>query len=623
MSQIDDAFDAFEAGDLPAAMRICQAILGQDPQSFAAHYLLGTAFGEQKDWPAAERHLKEAVRLKPEQPAAAFNLANVQHELGDLAAALKTVTTACELKPQDDEFWILRSSLERQLCLTEEAKLSAKAVLDRNPSSPLAWMALGSALLAEGNALEALAAQDRAVTFAPDLAAAHVNRGNALMILDRVEEALSAFDRSLKLDASEANGLNGRALALAELHHYDEALEACHQSLALDDRNWHAHRVHGEILRRMRRPQDALLACDAALALKPDYAEGLLTRGQILCDLNEHEKALASLDAALVARKDFPEADANRSLVLLAMGEFAKGWPAYEQRMDVAFIQNKTLGTQKDLLAHVLRRPNASQLQDRKIVVIEEQGVGDTVMFASIVPDLLATAKEVGLVVNKRLAGLFQRSFPRAHIHALEQFSREDLLEHDAAILFGSLGHAFRSERAQFPTEAYLKPDPARVAKWREKLPQDGRKLIGLSWRGGTQNTNEIGRTLKLEDFTPLLMQDHHFVSLQYGDARTELAAYERATGKAILHFAPQETHDLDDLVALMACLDHVVTVQNTNVHLSGALGLRCSAIIPNAPEWRYGLSGSKMVWYDKVELLRRDTTGSIDTLMAHIAAQI
>jgi ADP-heptose:LPS heptosyltransferase len=66
------------------------------------------------------------------------------------------------------------------------------------------------------------------------------------------------------------------------------------------------------------------------------------------------------------------------------------------------------------------------------------------------------------------------------------------------------------------------------------------------------------------------------------------------------------QTQDHDDTAALVAELDLVITVQTAIVHLSGALGQNCWAMLPKTPRWFYGISGTKMPWYESVKLYRQ-----------------
>ena len=57
---------------------------------------------------------------------------------------------------------------------------------------------------------------------------------------------------------------------------------------------------------------------------------------------------------------------------------------------------------------------------------------------------------------------------------------------------------------------------------------------------------------------------------------------------------------------ALTQALDLVITVQQTALHIAGAVGTPAWVLVPVVPEWRYGLSGSAMPWYSSVRLFRQ-----------------
>ena len=109
------------------------------------------------------------------------------------------------------------------------------------------------------------------------------------------------------------------------------------------------------------------------------------------------------------------------------------------------------------------------------------------------------------------------------------------------------------------------------------------------------------------------------FVSLQYGKSASEADDYKKRNGTDIISFPQSETNDLNDLAALIDSLDLVVTVQNTNVHLSGALNKKCLAIVPRSPEWRYGIEGNKMPWYDSVDLFRQTEIGRWNDVVSQV----
>jgi len=241
-------------------------------------------------------------------------------------------------------------------------------------------------------------------------------------------------------------------------------------------------------------------------------------------------------------------------------------------------------------------------------------------MFASILADLQRDAARVTYACEPRLRRLFAQSFPAIAFIDPANFNGADF---DAVLPIGSLGYAYRARAADFPARAYLLPVPATSVYWAARLgARSGRTRIGISWRGGTAETRAMQRSLTLEDLRPVLsLPGCDFVSLQYGDVAAEIAAFDAPT--PIRFFPRAEIDDFDDLAGLIANLDLVVSVQNSLVHLCGALGKTCLTMVPTNAEWRYGIAGDRMAWYDSVRLFRRAPEGSWADVVAEVGVRL
>jgi hypothetical protein len=129
---------------------------------------------------------------------------------------------------------------------------------------------------------------------------------------------------------------------------------------------------------------------------------------------------------------------------------------------------------------------------------------------------------------------------------------------------------------------------------------------VGITWTGGIKRTLSEQRSLLLKDIEPILRQDATFISLQYKSV-PEAVTFEEDTGIKIHHWShATQTDDYDDTAALIAELDLVITVQQSAVHIAGALGKPTWVMVPKAPLWRYGLTGETMPWYKSVKLYRQ-----------------
>lgn len=245
------------------------------------------------------------------------------------------------------------------------------------------------------------------------------------------------------------------------------------------------------------------------------------------------------------------------------------------------------------------------------LAVHGEQGLGDEIMFASCLPDMEVTqtypemdeGPRIVVECAPRLAELFARSFPGIHVIGTHNLEGKDLpegFEPDAYCPLGSLPRLFRPSVESFPGTPYLIPDAEKVAEIRARLPE-GKLRVGLAWQGGSNTTRIDLRSLHPEAFRPILGNDCDFVSLQY----TKQAAADAAS-IGIHHWPEAEAEDMDDVAALVASCDLVITVCTTVVHLAGAMGVPCWVLVPKGHAWRYGGTGETMPWYRSVRLFRQ-----------------
>ena len=148
---------------------------------------------------------------------------------------------------------------------------------------------------------------------------------------------------------------------------------------------------------------------------------------------------------------------------------------------------------------------------------------------------------------------------------------------------------------------------------------------VGISWRAGGQPAEHRKRSINLADWEPLLaVSGIEWVNLQYGDTSQERAWTQAELGVTIHDWSDGDPLvDLDGFAARLSALDLVISVGNATVHLAGALGVNTWAILPQTPNWRWGLSGDQSRWYSSVRLVRRSCADSWQPAIRQIAEQL
>jgi hypothetical protein len=265
------------------------------------------------------------------------------------------------------------------------------------------------------------------------------------------------------------------------------------------------------------------------------------------------------------------------------------------------------------------------------LLVWAEQGVGDEILQAGMIGDLLARGLKVVWEVDPRMATLFQRSFPTVKVFPRVMPPITDRVEPGvvAHIAAGSMGAYIRRSFDDFPRDrrSYLTPDHARAAAYRARLAlAPGERLVGISWLSKNVAFGE-SKSTQLEAWAKILKTPGlKFVDLQYGDTHAERRAFQKRHGVAIAHLDDLDLKDdLDGFAALTSACDLVVTVSNSTGHFAGALGVPAWIMIPAGVGkfWYWGLSGESSPWYPSVTLLRQASTQDWQPVLDEVAARL
>ncbi len=333
------------------------------------------------------------------------------------------------------------------------------------------------------------------------------------------------------------------------------------------------------------------------------------------------EKALAYLDKSLELE---PDGEAsyhtkwNRALALLELGRWQEGFQGYEYRFPTGAMRSRTYGNLKAW----------DGTPGKKVIVWGEQGVGDEIMFGTVLPDAIKNCEAVIFDCHPRLTKLFARSFPGVAIHGTRKLQTTiDWFKPgmaDCHVSLSSLPVLYRRTAEEFPGTPYLKADEAEAAKL--KAQGNGKLRVGISWAGGAHKTRADLRTVQLKNWLPILKAiDADFYSLQYTDkAAREVCEIEEEHGIRIKHFPGWvECKDYDKTASFVKSMDLVITVCTSVLHLAGALGVPTWCLVPSKPAWRYGLTGEKSIWYNSVKLVRQGKDETWEPVIERVASDL
>ena len=381
------AVAAHKEGNLQEAEHLYRGILQSQPTHPEANHNMGvlaTTAGQNSE---AMFFFKKAVEVKPDFLQYWISYILILIELRQSEEAEKAILEARKKGLDDPSFQELNSRILR-LSNSEETPKSvtktgnadgatpsqqqlskllehyqggrfndaedlALSITQEFPKHPFGWKVLGALFGQSGRYVEAVKANQTAVSLSPNDAESHSNFGNTLRELGRLEEAEASYRQALVLAPDLADAHSNLGNTLKELGRLDEA-EACYrQAIALAPDYAEAYNNLGNMLQELSGLEEAEACYRQAIALKADYAEAFNHLGNTLQELNRLDEAEASYRQAIALKADYAEAFYNLGTTLKEVGRLEDEEFSYLQaialKADLVEAHNNLGGTLQEL----------------------------------------------------------------------------------------------------------------------------------------------------------------------------------------------------------------------------------------------------------------------------------
>ena len=536
---------------------------------------------------------------------------NILKDLKRLDESIASFDQAIKINPSLAEAYSNRGIVLRELFRLNEAIDSYDKAIEINPDYAEAFSNRGIALRELKRLDEALDSFERAIEIMPDYVDALSNRGNTLKDLNRLDEALASYNQAIQINPNFAEAYYNRGIYFGELEQLKQALASYDQAIKINPGYASAYSNRGNVLKDLKRFQESQASYEKAIELKPDYAEAYSNLGVMFNELKRYEESLANYDKAIELKPDFAEAYFNKSVLLLSLQDFENGWSLYNWRWKKNIDSSFAISTASSKLIN----PHSTFSKRKIFLIFGEQGVGDQILFSSMLDQLFDVAPLSKIMVDKRLLPLFERSIPQGKF--IDKKRAPEDIEFDEHLSIADLGKYFRNCTADFDKsrKSFLKADQSRANEFRRSLIADNKYLCGITW---SSNINTIGadKSIQLEDLLPILKINHiTFVNLQYGDIYEQLTAFNKKHDLNIKNcFEVDNFNHLDGHAALIQSCDFVVSISNTTAHISGAIGKETYLLCPTGKGllwyWCNQLNG-KSLWYPSIHIYEQRQIGN------------
>jgi tetratricopeptide (TPR) repeat protein len=498
------------------------------------------------------------------------------------------------------------------------------------------WYIEADAARGAGDIATAQALVERILAHDPGRAGARYLRGLLALDLNQLKVAQIWIERAIEVLA-HPDFYTTLCLVQLKLNALTSATQTARQGLALQPDSTTLHYYEGAALFAQGLIDEAALSYGKLLELEPDHAQAHANMGVVARVLGELDEAEWHLRRAMVLAPDDRSAHAHLGPVLLAAGRYEEAWPWFEERW-ANFISPEgrpaprarpqiPLPQWKGEDADAARHAQRESATGSRLLVISEQGHGDSLQFVRYLPLALERFSRVGYVCRPALRRLYEQSLcMRWPGLVLVDAETADLDDWDWHCPLMSLPMAFGTRLDTIPAAMpYLYADPKGAASWRAKLaalPNPELPRVGVIWAGGHSGMMEDKmRSLTPEQIAPLLALPHiRWVSLQ----KTEDAT-KRPNGamRANLTDWMGEVMDFADTAALIENLDLVISVDTSVAHLAAAMGKPVWLLNRFAGCWRWLRDRDDSPWYPTVRLFTQRKRGDWDEVLTRVAAAL
>jgi len=487
-----------------------------------------------------------------------------------------------------------------------------------NSGSYELYSLLGTALMENKDFGLAEDAYSCALSINPQDPGLHNNVGNLLREIGDFEKAEKAYRESLSFRPNSEMVLLNLADILYKMEKFVKVEEIYKSLIAMGTNDTSVYSDLSNTLLHQNKCDEAIYICRSGISKLGDQVPLIHSLGHALGaggDLDESKRKFLQI---LKINPDHKQTLAALSTHYFLEGDWLNGWIAYEARFREGGMP---------LRPFIQKMWEGEDLSGKTILVWGEQGVGDEIMYASILADLIKEDVTVLCETDERLVSLFQRSIPMSSFFSKKDPPIKELRSSliDFQCPMGNLGRWLRYESKCFSIErAFLKPDQKKKQMLREKYEKHKMLIVGLTWHSANKETGPQ-KSLKLQDLKLLFdIPGVRFVDLQYGCTVDERASFFNKSGYKIFHDdSVDQLKSLDDFAAQVASMDLVISISGTTIHMAGALGVPAWAMLQVVPNCKWMLDRDDTPWYESVRLFRQTVAGDWIPVIRKIAKEL
>lgn len=570
-SQLLSAHRDFQNGSLDESQQKLEKLLKIQSNNVDVLFILAVIYGIKKNHQAAMVLLEKAVKKQPNNSDINLNLAKAYLELDFNSKAIKLLEKIVRINSNNTE----------------------------------AWNYYGLSLLKVGENNKALECFNKAININENHTHALLNKSIALNNNGEFEKALELINSLIKKDEKNIIILFNKGVFLLKKELYEDSIILFNRCIEINQFCSDAYCHRGIALQKVGSIKESLIDFDKCLEMDDKNLKCLINKGISLYYIKELDNAKKLFEHVINLNPSNEDAHYNLSLVLLENLDFDQGWKEYEYRFNASNF--KTKNEFQNL------KKWSGELSINNLLIWSEQGIGDQILFLTVLNDITIDFNKITLLVPLKLVDIVSEIFP--NIKVISEIGNEDLNKFDAQLPIGGLAALYRNSINKFPKKVeLLKINNIKNSAINKFIQNTEGLKIGISWKSTNDNYGKHKSIELCELVNFALDRKLTFINLQYGNVFDEISSVNQNSNHIINICHEVDLYDdLRGLLELIHNCDIVITTSNTTAHMVGAMGKEAILLIPYSygSLWYWNEVNAHSLWYPSIKILRQKCQGN------------
>ena len=328
--------------------------------------------------------------------------------------------------------------------------------------------------------------------------------------------------------------------------------------------------------------------------------------GCLLFELGKVRQANYYFEKSKNLNPNFADITWRQSLCYLTLKDFKNGFLLYEDRWKRENHPNIKFNN--------IKTPNnISEIKDKKILIWDEQGLGDTINFSRFVIDILKFTKDVTFVVDKKLKDILSKLHTEIFVVDYQNLKE---INYDFQIPTGSLPKLLNILTTDDIKFYKLSLPETKIKK---KYIDNDKFNIGIAWCGNPNYPMDKYRSILFEKFNKLLqLKKFNFYKLSKTSKNSSSINEENSSN--IFDFGDKSLFEISEIIR---DLDLVISVDTLINHLAGILGTNSILLLNYNNDWRWFDDKSKNHWYPSVKIIKQTSFNSWDEVFENLIIEV